>query len=57
MTLDTAILHIEDVISHMEQCDCRNEHIQIEKWLRELQMRRKCDEYIADEAARINRME
>ena len=36
MTLEDAIKHLEEVIPTMECSPCKNEHIQLLEWLKEL---------------------
>ena len=47
MTLDEAIEHAEEVASRIDTCEaCKNHHVQIATWLRELRRRRKIDDGI-----------
>lgn len=41
MTLDEAIIHLEEVIKTIECEECKEEHIQLYHWLCELKERRE----------------
>lgn len=47
MTLDEAISHLHDKLkdpSSFPCQECHNEHVLLYNWLKELRVRRKCDE-------------
>ncbi len=43
MTLDEAIKHLDETIANMECSKCKEEHIQLRNWLKELKLRREME--------------